>query len=221
MKVGDNVIIRTDNLKRQGVNKGDIGNIHYITPCNGIYYICVGSIMTCSSDIKDFELCTDGGDYIDYFAALEKGTRLNDWDDLIKIEEKYGEKDSIFNQMSEEQYDAIFDNEPDSTTSSLRFNENKIQTREIDPNFILGLGQVLTKSREKYEHFNWCKPTKLSTPMESMERHLLAFKAGEDIDPDDGLHHLLKAAVNIMFQYYHITNNPEYSDDRFFKKDKK
>lgn len=104
---------------------------------------------------------------------------------------------------------------------SARYNQGKVQTREIDPAFVLGIGEVLTKSREKYEHYNWCKPTKLSTPYESMMRHILAFQSGENIDPDDGCSHLLKAAVNIMFMHYHITNNPEESDDRFFKKDKK
>lgn len=107
-----------------------------------------------------------------------------------------------------------------NTEKSLRFNEGKIQTREIDPNFILGIGEVLTKSRNRYEHFNWTKPTKLSTPYESMMRHILSFQSGENIDPDDGCSHLLKAAVNIMFMYYHISNNPKECDDRFFKKNK-
>lgn len=104
---------------------------------------------------------------------------------------------------------------------SKRYNSGKVQTREIDPNFILGIGEVLTKSREKYDHFNWCKPTKLSTPYESMMRHIMAFQSGEDFDKETQSHHLLHAATNLMFMYYHITNNPEDSDDRFFKKDKK
>lgn len=103
---------------------------------------------------------------------------------------------------------------------SARYNQGKVQVREVDPSFILGLGEVLTASRQKYDEFNWAKPTKITTPYESMMRHIMAFQQGEDIDPDDGLHHLLKAATNIMFMYYHITNNPDYSDDRFFKKRK-
>jgi uncharacterized protein YlaI len=116
---------------------------------------------------------------------------------------------------------------PDSGTEkplplamSARYNEGKIQTREIDPNFILGIGEVLTKSRAKYEHFNWCKPTKLSTPYESMMRHLMAFQKGEELDNETGSHHLLHAATNLMFMYYHVINNKEESDDRFFKKQK-
>lgn len=106
----------------------------------------------------------------------------------------------------------------EAPVQSARYNEGKVQTREIDPNFILGIGEVLTKSRAKYEHFNWCKPTKLSTPYESLMRHLMAFQSGEETDKETGSHHLLHAATNLMFMYYHITNNPEESDDRFFKK---
>ncbi len=103
---------------------------------------------------------------------------------------------------------------------SQRFNQGKVQTREIDPAFILGIGEVLTKSRAKYDHFNWCKPTKLSTPYESMMRHILAFQSGENFDKETSSHHLLHAATNLMFMYYHIQNNPEESDDRFFKNTK-
>lgn len=122
-------------------------------------------------------------------------------------------------------YDSFLDNlgakKIEEQNTSLRLNQGKIQTREIDPAFILGMAKVLTESRSKYPHFNWAKPTKLSTPYESMMRHILAFQQGEDIDPDDGLPHLLKAAVNIMFMNYHVSNNKDYADDRFFiRKDK-
>lgn len=104
-----------------------------------------------------------------------------------------------------------------SKNTSARYNEGKIQTREVYPAFILGIGDVLTKSREKYEAFNWCRPTKLSTPYESLMRHLMAFQMGEDFDKESGKHHLLHCATNLMFMYYHMMNNPQESDDRGFK----
>lgn len=110
------------------------------------------------------------------------------------------------------------DSEP---KQSLRLNSGKVQTREIDPAFILSIAEVLTKSRAKYDSFNWALPTKLSTPMESFERHFLAFKQGEDIDSESGCHHLAHCATNLMFMLFHLQNNKEYSDDRFFKKEKK
>lgn len=109
------------------------------------------------------------------------------------------------------------DSEP---KQSLRLNSGKVQTREIDPAFILGIGEVLTKSREKYAEGNWMNETKLSTPYESLQRHLLAFWSGEDVDCETLKSHLLHAATNLMFLHYHLTSGKGI-DDRLFKKDKK
>ena len=98
---------------------------------------------------------------------------------------------------------------------SLRFNEGKTQTKEIDPDFILGIGRVLTKAREKYPAFNWTKDTPWSVPYESMMRHLMAFQQGEDNDKESLESHLLHAATNIMFLYYYSRRNSDM-DDRFF-----
>lgn len=104
---------------------------------------------------------------------------------------------------------------------SSRLNAGKIQSRELNPEFIMAMAEVLTKSRSKYAAFNWTLLTKLSTPYESLFRHLMAFQSGEDYDPDDGCHHMVKVAINAMFIHYHNVNNKEESDDRFFKKERK
>lgn len=111
--------------------------------------------------------------------------------------------------------------ENDIPKKSDRHNSGKTQTREIYPKFLMGIGEVLTKSRDKYDHYNWCKATKISTPYESAMRHLMEFQSGADLDAESGKHHLLHVATNIMFMYYHMMENPDYADDRFFKKDKK
>lgn len=103
---------------------------------------------------------------------------------------------------------------------SARHNSGKTQLREIDPAFILGLGQVLTASREKYEEGNWQRETKLSTPYESCMRHLMKYWSGEQLDNETQMNHLLHAATNIMFLYYHETSGKGI-DDRLFKKEKK
>lgn len=103
---------------------------------------------------------------------------------------------------------------------SSRFNQGKTQVREIDPNFILGIGEVLTASRVKYEEGNWQKETKFSTPYESAQRHLLKFWNGDELDEESKCHHLLHAATNLMFLYYHQTSGKGI-DDRLFKKEKK
>lgn len=105
---------------------------------------------------------------------------------------------------------------PDNQQKSQRHNTGKIQTREIDPDFILGIGEVLTKSRAKYDAFNWQKDTPFSVPYESLMRHLMAYQKGEEFDKETGCHHLLHIATNVMFLYYHRNNTK--MDDRGFKK---
>lgn len=103
---------------------------------------------------------------------------------------------------------------------SARHNTGKVQVREVDPAFIMGLGEVLTASRAKYDEGNWMNETKFSTPYESCMRHLMKFWSGEEIDEETSKHHLLHAATNLMFLYFHQTSGKGI-DDRLFKKDKK
>lgn len=105
-----------------------------------------------------------------------------------------------------------------SPTGSLRFNTGKSQTNEISPKFLLAMGAVLEKSRQKYPRGNWEKGNDYSVPYDSMMRHLLAWQSGEGKDPESGLSHLAHAALNLMMLHYYEENYPEF-DDRIFKKD--
>lgn len=103
---------------------------------------------------------------------------------------------------------------------SARHNQGKVQMRELDPDFLIGIGEVLTASRQKYDEGNWMKETKFTTPYESCMRHLMKFWNGEELDDETQKHHLLHAATNLMFLYYHQTSGKGI-DDRLFKKEKK
>lgn len=107
-----------------------------------------------------------------------------------------------------------------SSTGSLRYNSGKPQLNEISPKFLLDMGAVLEKSRQKYPRGNWEKGNDYSVPYDSMMRHLLAWQSGESIDKESGLSHLAHAALNLMMLHYYEENYPEF-DDRIFKKEKK
>lgn len=107
-----------------------------------------------------------------------------------------------------------------SSTGSLRYNSGKPQLNEISPKFLLEMGAVLEKSRQKYPRGNWEKGNNYSVPYDSMMRHLLAWQSGESIDKESGLSHLAHAALNLMMLHYYESNYPEF-DDRIFKKEKK
>jgi hypothetical protein len=165
------------------------------------------------------------GDTIKYNGKSAKVTEVRGTKVTIYVTDDSGGYHSCINIPDLNAYEDLCSfyghNPVSSSTESLRYNSGKTQISEIDPNFILAMADVLTKSQSKYTKFNWQRPTKLSTPYDSLMRHILSFQRGENIDPDDGLPHLIKAAVNLMFMHYHLTTNPDYCDDRGFKKDKK
>lgn len=58
----------------------------------------------------------------------------------------------------------------------------------------------LTYGASKYAPENWRKvPEPENRYFAAAQRHLWAYKRGEPIDPENDLHHLAAAAVNIMF----------------------
>lgn len=73
--------------------------------------------------------------------------------------------------------------------------------------------KVLTKGSEKYAERNWEKGMAWSKVLASLERHVQAFKRGEDYDPETGLLHSAHIMCNAAFltEYYKIY--PE-GDDR-------
>lgn len=88
-----------------------------------------------------------------------------------------------------------------SKTGSLRFNEGKPEVSQLDPNFILGLADLMTASAKKYGKYNWALGQEYMTPFDSCMRHLMKFAAGEDLDSESGKSHILHAAANLMIIY--------------------
>ena len=76
--------------------------------------------------------------------------------------------------------------------------KGKIRVDLIDAEFVEGMGAVLAFGAEKYDDNNWKKGIEVSRILGSLERHLLAFKRGEDFDYESQLCHLYHAGVNCM-----------------------
>lgn len=70
----------------------------------------------------------------------------------------------------------------------------------IEPEFIEGVGKVLTFGADKYEPNNWQKVEDAEDRYYAAAlRHLIAWRKGEKTDPESGLSHLDHVACNIMF----------------------
>jgi len=64
--------------------------------------------------------------------------------------------------------------------------------------------KVLTFGAQKYERGNWQKvPDAKRRYFDAMERHVWAWKKGEQFDPESGIHHLAHAMCCLMFLYEH------------------
>lgn len=88
----------------------------------------------------------------------------------------------------------------------LRFNEGKTRY-DLIPTFAQEqYAKVLTVGANKYAERNWEKGMKWSKVIASMERHLAAFKRGEDFDSESGLLHMAHVMCNAAFltEYYKI-----------------
>jgi len=80
----------------------------------------------------------------------------------------------------------------------------KTQLELIEPEFIMGLGDVLTFGAMKYAPRNWqrAKPKDIERIKGAMLRHQMAYMSGELTDPETGLSHLYHITCNAMFLDY-------------------
>ena len=69
----------------------------------------------------------------------------------------------------------------------------------IPHEFITQTAEVLTVGANKYGANNWRAGADWSRYFSAMQRHLWAFKSGEDLDPETGLSHLAHAACCLSF----------------------
>lgn len=80
-----------------------------------------------------------------------------------------------------------------------RYNQAKPRLSLVEPDFTEGLAKVLTFGAEKYGVGNWKKGLKVTEVIDSLERHILEIKKGEEKDKESGLPHWAHAAANLMF----------------------
>lgn len=91
----------------------------------------------------------------------------------------------------------------------------------IPPQFLEDLSKVLLYGLKKYAKNNWVRGMSWECTTAAALRHIMAFRRGEEMDPDSGLPHVLHAAFGMMalHWYAHGPRAEEYAklDDRAFK----
>lgn len=76
------------------------------------------------------------------------------------------------------------------------------------------LARLYGKGAEKYAAHNWRLGYDWSKSYAAAQRHMNAFWAGEDVDPETQVPHVINAAFHMFALATYITEHPEF-DDRF------
>lgn len=97
-------------------------------------------------------------------------------------------------------------------SEALRFNTNKPRYDLLEPHAINELVKVFTAGSLKYADRNWEKGMKWSKMLASLKRHIAAFEAGEEYDPELGTHHMANAAWNALGLVTYTKTHPELDD---------
>ena len=99
-------------------------------------------------------------------------------------------------------------------TQAVKFDENKLPLHLLSTEALMQTAAVLKFGADKYAAHNWRGGFAWSRPLAAAMRHILAYNAGEDKDPESGLSHLAHAACCIMFLLEFEKTHPEL-DDRY------
>ncbi len=96
-----------------------------------------------------------------------------------------------------------------------KFDSGKIRLDLLPIRPLKDTAEVLTYGLNKYGKDSWREGEMIewSRVYSSLQRHLFAFQAGEDNDPETGYSHLAHAACNILMMIEHTYINPQ-GDDR-------
>lgn len=86
-----------------------------------------------------------------------------------------------------------------------RNNSGKPRPTLVPVEWVEELMTVMEAGAKKYGDDNWKKGMPFDECIDSLERHLIQFRKGVDIDPDDGLSTITKVAINALFlRYYQL-----------------
>lgn len=98
--------------------------------------------------------------------------------------------------------------------TALKFDQDKLPLHLLSTEAMNQTAAVLAFGAQKYAEHNWRKGFAWSRPLAAAMRHITAFNAGEDKDPESGLSHLAHAACCIMFLLEFEKTHP-HLDDRY------
>lgn len=98
--------------------------------------------------------------------------------------------------------------------AGVKHDQEKVPLQLLSTAWLMGVGRVLQFGAKKYAAHNWRQGIERSRLMGAALRHILAYNAGEDVDPETGLSHLHHASCCLMFAAELHETRPDL-DDRY------
>ena len=99
-------------------------------------------------------------------------------------------------------------------TGALKFDQDKLPLHLLSTEAMNQTAAVLRFGAVKYAEHNWRKGFAWSRPLAAAMRHITAFNAGEDKDPESGLSHISHAMCCLMF-ISEFEKTHKHLDDRY------
>ena len=87
----------------------------------------------------------------------------------------------------------------DCHDKAVKNDSNKLRMELIPPDALEALARILTDGAIKYSSRNWELGMEWSRPYAALQRHLLAWWGGQDVDPESGHPHLWHVLTNAVF----------------------
>jgi len=105
-------------------------------------------------------------------------------------------------------------NQKYQTAKAIKYDDDKLPMHLLSTIALEEIAAVLQFGAQKYDQHNWRKGFVWSRPLSAALRHILAFNAGEDTDPESGHSHIAHAMCCLMFLLEFEKTHPEL-DDRY------
>jgi hypothetical protein len=204
-KVGDKVEIITNNYECFGLEKGSIITLDDF---DGENFISI------DNDREDFKTI-----YLGYhnIKLVEENEQVSDtFGSSVSVKDKKALSRKVsqnLKDIKEVVRKNYVHNEPK------KYNSGKPIMSLVRPEFTLALADALTYGATKYDEKRGDTPNYLkgdgfhySTIIDSLERHLNAFKSGINVDEESGKHHLALCAANLMFLHTYEVSNKGIDD---------
>ncbi len=87
----------------------------------------------------------------------------------------------------------------DKPAEGLKFDKEKVRYDLLPPELLEGVAQILTFGAKKYGDRNWELGMDWMRVFGALQRHLWAWRSGENVDPETGKSHLWHAGCCVAF----------------------